>query len=295
MKILILALMLVSAFSVTAHDKGNGGGQYEVLAVDFPDQSLLVNAVKLIKEKTLKSRINQAFGKRIIAEAEVLLKTNSYRYIDRDITDVNGEKITAYKAWTTNMRASLIFFTKETLYLPQDKFSALMLHEILHHLLPLALSDDEELVNGITDEIIFQTSCDNCHKALEDGIYIRKNKILATQVIEAWDFAIKNQGWCINEVETDELLHSICENNMKELVFSFYTKIAFTNENVWNESIDMVEADIIKTIRVSSFQLGLHNVGPIQTGEIRNVLVKLAKKRGYKPAANAFTFKDLFR
>lgn len=200
-KLTILIMMTIfSSFSFAGGEVGNGGDPYEVQALPFPNEQLMQNAMKLIKEAT-STRLNRdsAYAYLVLAD---MTKKNKIHYIDQNIiypsvypnTEITGETIVlvAVSAFSVNGQ---IYFTPKSLELSEQEFAKLLLHETIHNWIPKSLSNDEVFVEEYARAIMNQDANSWSRNVFRVGARIQPGNFPLAQFLESFDRQIPNQKW----------------------------------------------------------------------------------------------------
>lgn len=246
------ALLLVTLFIISpawANEKGNGGDPFEIYATAFPQPKRLLNSIKTIREKVSTSNIPRDLKESLIdrMDAELVKRIffikenivlppgvleNSYGFIFHE------DSFVGLLGWTRPRDLTKIYFTKKSLTLKPADFTILLLHEVLHQVLPKAMARDESLVSDLATAIYQNNEQAPVLKALTIGTYFKPGKLHLSDVIEAWDFLSPSQlYWCnyIENYQEQELVEQYCEEVAKtELTLDLRNILLRMNiQNLW--------------------------------------------------------------
>jgi hypothetical protein len=210
-----LGLMSLNAFSGAG---GHGGDPFEVYASDFPDAKKLKRSITLITNKIQASKYSDDFKASLQNEIKLLTEKKKFYYLDSIIVipmmsdykaPVDLRAFAGLGAMTGHTSGDPIYFSKKSLKLSANNFAKLLLHELIHHLVSQALTEDEDFVEALAQSIISGNNDKALNVALKYGIYLKSTQLNTAQL---WDALILMREWrekCQSAVERDK---DFCRN-----------------------------------------------------------------------------------
>jgi hypothetical protein len=196
MRYIYLLIPILFANAAFAGTDGHGGDPLEIEAVEYPDSTGLAKAIGTIKAQLLISQYPDAFKQRILAEIESLRIEKKYLLVEslmvvREVTGAEGialpKDLKTFKslgALTGDHSGDPIYFSSRVLRYVDAKLAELILHEVAHHLVTPALSEDEEFIVAFAASVTKGTYDVAIDKAIRTGIYVRNGIIPGKQFAE---------------------------------------------------------------------------------------------------------------
>lgn len=245
MKIYTLFIVILLATHSFAGDKGNGGDPYEVYATNFPEPQKITKAIKIVSQRVEESNLSDDLSKEVINEMISLKRNDRFRYIGNIIvppgandsfghraSDEEG-KFLGLGAFTLNKRGAQIHFTERTLSHSDTEFAKIVLHEVLHHLLPRFLAKDEGYVERLSSEIFTGHVSDLSLKSLEVGFYLPKGEFYKERLLAAFAINIVKEEYLIDSRDYD---YKRCDS--VENCHDFLTENAeMLPDNIWDSGM----------------------------------------------------------
>jgi len=177
-----------------------GGDSIAIEAISYPDVTALRQALDVAQRKLQASAYPEEFKKEILAEMKELEAADEYRYLpeiiifpvrkgelqDDDMpTDSHTFKSLGGLTWYS--LGSTVIFSKRVTQYTSDEFAALLLHEVIHHILPMALSKDDDFVTELAKSIVSGQHKPRLAQALQLKAYFRPAMISRDQLWDAID------------------------------------------------------------------------------------------------------------
>lgn len=221
MKTLLLTLaVLLSADQSMAIDPGgeagNGGGDYVLESLPFPDSGRIQKSLALIKEKISRDQDQDLLRGFAWFALEDLIANKSIRYFKKEIITIGDATVTAHMGYTLNR---VIYFSPPALRLSNSDFTELLLHEVFHVSLPKALAEDEFIVKELARAVITNDQESKVRASLRSGAYVRADHISLDQILEAFDQTYKNQLWWCLDTGDDTISYTLlCKMRAKESI-----------------------------------------------------------------------------
>jgi hypothetical protein len=247
---LALYLITLSAF---AGNEGGGGDPFEVIATQFPDKMKLELSIKTVKEKVRSSALADEIKKSVVSELDELKSKNRFMFLEnililsQDDFDgyempVDAGRFLGLGAMTGKNKGDIIYFSARSLLHEQKYFDELLLHEVLHHIVPNALSGDEKFVDALAKSIFEGEVSERQNTEIRLGLSPRKGHISSEQILNAFltffdvgKFCLSRATGLFDRNVSDEEAER-CKK-MPETVASYYRNNGDMPKNVANMSV----------------------------------------------------------
>jgi hypothetical protein len=180
----ILLSCLITAKSFASEGtETHGGDPLLESARPYINFHKINRAAKILYESVIKSKssISEVF----IAEMNYLLECKKFFRLDGIVVVVDGRtklpvdmrKLTTLGAMTYAERGAPIFFSSARLRKYNDlRFTTLLAHEVLHHVLPASLTEDEVFVELLAEALAQGRTSEALERALQIGTYDHSNQ-----------------------------------------------------------------------------------------------------------------------
>jgi len=225
MKILILSLLLVSSALASEGAGGHGGDPFEVYAQPFPDQRQLDNALEKIELRVNESGYSSNLKAKILSEVTNLKEKNKFLYLESLIILPMGEgadqmaspndlrAFIGLGAMTGSRPGDTIYFSKRALTYPSNELARLILHEVIHHLVPENLSRDEVFVEELAEALMLGKYDRVLQTAFDNGLNLREGQLDAVQLYDFYISTVFKKNDCKDYAEP-----KVCLDMRKEFV-----------------------------------------------------------------------------
>lgn len=204
MKTLVMALLLsctgLPAFAGGVISDG-GADPLLIVAKPYPDLAGLDRATETIRaalaRHDLPSAFDDAFGTRILAEIASLRRQGKFLTLPDLIILMPGAGPEGYvlptdATWFVSLgamtRSNLgahVFFAERVLSYPTAKLANLLLHEILHHVLPVDAAQNERFVEDLTDTLLLRAPNQAHRLAMRAGMVVTETSV-SSRALAHW-------------------------------------------------------------------------------------------------------------
>jgi hypothetical protein len=194
---LTIALTAFNTLPALAGVDSGGGDPLAISAIDFSDQDLLNSAISEASNRVQNSSYDSVLKDSIQQEIAKLRDNRKFLLLPSLIilsqenapegytvpTDIRS--FLALGGMTAPKKDAPIYFAERVLNYSTEKMTELLLHEVLHHVLPEGLTEDETFVTDLAANFFTDESDKNqsLALALETGVYPRSEYISFKQVL----------------------------------------------------------------------------------------------------------------
>lgn len=187
---------------------GPGGGDpFTVDAVVFPDKQKLDDAIVLINSKIAESRLPAHLKVAVTIEARELREHGLYRYLESIIVlpgsapegyqaPQDANRFLALGAMTATHAGAAVYFSKRALVHEPKRFAALLLHELLHHVLSEGLRQNESFVELLSQDVISGAVSDADAKAINRKFYPTAEFVSSRELFDLFDDVVGIETLC---------------------------------------------------------------------------------------------------
>ncbi|MDO9183363.1 MAG: hypothetical protein Q7U04_13195 [Bacteriovorax sp.] len=255
LSIFIISASLLTSMSLMAKVKsgpetGGGGDPLEIEAEVYPDSTGLEAATKYALNIVQQSKMNDQFKNDFATEMSSLKSENKFKLLPAIIILARGAGPQGYLApenlnkfislggMTKFTKGSNIYLAKRVMTYSTPELAAVVLHEILHHVLDLSLSKDEAFVSEMTTSLMKGSINNEFTRIFKNGGDFRAEKISrnafldSSNVIEPGMVIIKygwkdqqNPSWFLIEQDFRKELEQNLPENLANLSIHGLTNI----------------------------------------------------------------------
>lgn len=195
----LILLMNVSTVFAGAGSSG-GGDPLEINATAFEDMKLLTGATDLAKSKIAKSFLSEIARSQYMQESDELIANNKFKVLPSIILvgdeeqegytlPAEANRFIALGGMTKFQAGANVYLAERVQKYSQERLSKLVMHEILHHILPAGLTGDEKFVDELTSAIVKESADPKLVKAIALGfspsaVYINRDAFLKAAKID---------------------------------------------------------------------------------------------------------------
>ncbi len=245
---LFVLLSLIALQTFAGQDRG-GGDPFLVNAQPFPDPQKLEQSVESVKAIVQASNLSASTKVAIVSEINYLQEQDKFLYLESIILlgsdapegytiPTDAGKFLGLGAMTAKEKGSNVYFSSRSLNHSSEKFSKLLLHEVLHHILLDGLSSDEDFIERLSSEIMSGNISPEMLNAVRTHIWMRPGYIASAQLFDFFyefnDMA-KKCGYSANYQRT-AFLKSVPSNvaMMEMRRFSARATLGYTPDSRYN-------------------------------------------------------------
>lgn len=197
MKKLLAVTIFLLGFSAFAGEGagGHGGDPFLIYAVEYPDQEKLKSAITLAQDRIATAGLPDSMRTLLLEEIDFIETNKKFLYIEnliitgKESNDTftlpqDSRSFQSLGAMTGNKKGDAIYFSQRTLKYSVDRFSEILIHELLHHTVKASLTGNEDFINDLSSQIMDGTLVAETVASLQKGIYVFEGKIDPAQFFD---------------------------------------------------------------------------------------------------------------
>ncbi len=190
-------LAIPHAFAGRGTESGGGGDPMLMESEVYPDPRGLDLAIEFSERAVRNSLHSQTIKDAFLTELAQLEAQNKFRMLPAIIvlgagdgpgsysSSLRQDKFVTLSGITLMSKGTNIYLAKRILGSPTHVLGSLIVHEVLHHILPIGLSEDEEFVDKITKTIITKSLDADVNRGLRAKGFFKPGKISRTSFLES--------------------------------------------------------------------------------------------------------------
>lgn len=284
-------------FSVEKGTSSTGGGGARILKSDpYPNQEKLRAAIEIVKNRIDSSQLPHEFKLVVIAEISFLMSNEKIRslpaLVDFQKTSAGYPQpedslhFLSFAGISEKTPHSPITFSSiEHQRMDELQVAASVLHEVLHNVLSIELSNDEEFVKDLHEAIISNTVTKHLNFAIKEGAYLKNlgKNLKLDQFI-----AMMGIGDLIEEINRQKIIgyqYRYYKSNLQN--FPKYEEYVERRATAWTKILKEIEKSDLRKYSVYGFaKLILHFTEKVAMDGNESYLIEALEKKWH------ITFRD---
>lgn len=197
MKTLLLAALMAASMQSFAGQEGGGGDPIVIMAQDFNNVSKLYQVRDILEEKFKNVGSLNGLDEKVIQELNSLIENRKIKTLPAILILGNqgnvgnyqiphdANKFVALGGMTYLEAGAPVYLAERVSSYSPKKLSALILHEIFHHVVRDELKFDEEFIERLSSEVMSEKISPKVRTAINEGYYFTQDKVYAAQLWNA--------------------------------------------------------------------------------------------------------------